>query len=274
MPGHQKPQETNLMDATLATERGEMNQNFVREACEVMLSGNGQDLHGLTQFGNSTLYFHLWGGVDHQNDCPSEHFSFNSIYFNHESDPFMVWQLSYELISLFNGAAELYEKDYRKLSIHEIVLNGEKSRHFDKVDGIGLLGRPCSVGERDRQLKKALASPPRLGLLVLATENEDVYHILKYLDAGSNWGNYYKLMETVDSHCKIRQIEVPDNKANRKRFTMTANNFSMAGFDSRHGFKDQVKGNQNPPMTLEEGYEYVTGLCKSYLVAAYPQYFK
>lgn len=33
---------------------------------------------------------------------------------------------------------------------YPIVINGGKSRHFDNVDGMALLGRPCSVGERER----------------------------------------------------------------------------------------------------------------------------
>ena len=97
--------------------------------------------------------------------------------------------------------------------------------------------------------------------------------ILKYLDLDRSWANYYKLMETVDSHAALKKLQLTDVPADRKAFTNTANNFSLAGFDSRHGFKQIVKANKTPAMKLEEAHAYITGLCKRYLQAAYPEYF-
>ena len=241
---------------------------------EVMLSGDPQDLRQLSKAGISTDYFRIWGGIDHWHDCLNDHFSFNSLYFENEQDSEIVWQVSYELVSLFNGASELFWQDYRKLSIHGINFQEKPVEFSAKISASGLLQRPAiSPRKRDDELMKALNASPRLGLVVLATEHHDVYMILKYLDLDRGWANYYKLMETVDSHAALKKLQLVDVPADRKAFTNTANNFSLAGFDSRHGFKQIVKANKTPAMKLEEAHVYITGLCKRYLQTAYPEYF-
>lgn len=241
---------------------------------EVMLNGDSNDLRHISEFGISTDYFRVWGGIDDWHDCRNDHFSFNSLYFEGEEDMEMVWQVAYELLSLFNGASELYERCYRKLTIHGIHLRDKPLFYSEQLVAQGLLGRPLiSRKRRDDEMKKAKKGGSRLALLVLATENDDVYMILKYLDLGRGWADYYKLMETIDSHAAIKSITVSDNQSTRKSFTNTANNFSLARFDSRHGFKQMVKQNKTPAMTIEDAHRYVTALARSYLTAAYPQHF-
>lgn len=110
-------------------------------------------------------------------------------------------------------------------------------------------------------------------MLLLATENEDVYMVLKYLHLGRGWADYYKLMETIDSNAAIKGLTLPDDDKLRKSFTKTANNFSLAKFDSRHGFKKVLKQNKTPALNIEEGHRFVTSLARNYLLAAYPRYF-
>ncbi|MCW8157933.1 hypothetical protein D7243_17235 [Stutzerimonas stutzeri] len=129
--------------------------------------------------------------------------------------------VSYELVSLFNGASELFWQDYRKLSIHGINFQEKPVGFSEKISALGLLQCPAiSPRKRDDELIKALNASPRLGLLVLATEHHDVYMILKYLDLDRGWANYYKLMETVDSHAALKKIQLVDVPADRKAFTM------------------------------------------------------
>lgn len=241
---------------------------------EVMLNGDPQDLRHLSER-SSTDYFRIWGGVDHWNDCSNDHFSFNSIYFEGEDDENLVWQISYELISLFNGASKLFWSDHRPLSIHRVTLEAKSTNFHESMLPVGLLQRPgLSQRKWNEEMKAALRTSPRLGLLILATENEDVYMLLKQFELDNSWSGYYRLMETIDSHARIKSITTNENTKERESFTFTANNYSLTGFDSRHGFKDKVKTSKLPVMTIDQAHEFISGMCKSYLEQAYPQYLK
>ncbi|WWL44322.1 hypothetical protein V5O39_26480 [Pseudomonas parakoreensis] len=66
------------------------------------------------------------GGVDDWNDCPNDDFRFNSNLFEGQTQE-GVWQITYELLSLFNGASTLLEREPYKLSIYKILLEGASS---------------------------------------------------------------------------------------------------------------------------------------------------
>jgi hypothetical protein len=254
-----------------------------REAClasieqgdwEVEIDGNGQDLKSMDGRGGFTDYFRIWGGTDYLHDCPTTDYSFNSLYFYGRQDN-EVWQLAYELLSLFNGASELF-----KFKAHRPIIRGIKFRKRplpfrEPEQKLALLGRPPL---RHDQWEKELsnASPtPRLRLLVLATENEDIYMMLKYLGFEASWSNYYKLLETMETHAKLKGKEIPGTKAERGRFTNNANNFSLVGYDARHGLKTlSDRQNTETAMSLQEAHAFITGRCKGYLNTVYPEYFK
>jgi hypothetical protein len=85
----------------------------------------------------------------------------------------------------------------------------------------------------------------------------------------TSWMTYYKIMETVETFAQNKCIELGATKSTRKRFTNTANNFSLSGFDSRHGFKEAVKQNKTDSMTIDEAYSFVSEMAKEYLKKAY-----
>lgn len=242
---------------------------------EVMLDGEAQDLRALSGRGVSTEYFHIWGGVDHYLDCQNDYFSFNSIYFEGEDDENLIWQISYELVSLFNGATKLFYRDARPLSIHRILLNGQQLNWREPMLPLSLLQRPAiSQYKWNEEMKKALQVSARFGLMILATENEDVYMLLKQFELDNSWVGYYRLMETIDSHARIKGITIGEDRKERESFTFTANNYSLTGFDSRHGFKDKVKSSKQPVMQVYQAHSFISDMCKSYLQKAYPNYLR
>ncbi|WP_116894752.1 hypothetical protein [Pseudomonas savastanoi] len=249
---------------------------FKQEDWEVELTGNGQDLYGMAKCGGSPDYFRIWGGTDHVNDCPSNDFSFNSLYFNGQRDPEVIWQLAYELVSIFNGASELFTFRSRKQTIRGIYFHEKRVRTREQARVISLLGRPSMHQFKwDEHMSKAMQMSARLGLLILATENEDIYMMLKYLGLESSWSNYYKLLETMETHAELKGMTIPGTKADRGRFTNNANNFSLVGYDARHGLKPlSDRENTVAVMTLEEAHAFITGRCKGYLNTVYPEYFK
>ncbi|MEW5511973.1 hypothetical protein ABGT16_05070 [Pseudomonas asiatica] len=249
---------------------------FKQEDWEVELAGNGQDLYDLTGRGGSSDYFRIWGGIDHQNDCPSNDYSFNSLYFHGQRNPEAIWQLAYELVNIFNGASELFSFQAKKQSVREIYFQGKRVSRRQQARVIELLGRPRMHQHKwEEQLGKAMQMSPRLALLVLATENEDIYMMLKYLGFEASWSNYYKLLETMETHAKLKEKEIPGSKAERGRFTNNANNFSLVGYDARHGLKAlSDRQNTETAMSLREAHAFITGRCKGYLNTVYPEYFQ
>lgn len=268
-----------IMDGTseaFADAKAGYEARYKQEDWEVELAGDSQDLYRISTRGGSSDYFRIWGGIDHHNDCPSDDYSFNSLYFNGQRDPEVIWQLAYELVSIFNGASELFYLQARKQTIREIYFLGKPVRRRHQARVIALLGRPGIHQHRwEEQLVEALQISPRLGLLVLATENEDIYMMLKYLGFEASWSNYYKLLETMETHAMLKGLKIPGTKAARKRFTNNANNFSLVGYDARHGLqKLSERENTETPMSLQEAYAFITSQCKGYLNTVYPQYFR
>jgi len=236
---------------------------------EFMLDGDSQDFRELASRRGS-FYFNIYGGVDHWNDCPNDDFRMTTLYCQNESDPNVIWQIGYELVSLFNGASILLDKNARKTSIFRVLHNEKQVEYFSQNGTPALLGKPPFNQYRiNEEFQNGAKSSRKFPLIHLATENKDVYFILRYLTMEPSWTNYYKLMEAVEEFAAIKNIELNLDKAKRKSLTNTANNFSLSGFDSRHGFKEELKKNNTASMTLEEAYFFVTGVTKSFINSAY-----
>jgi len=140
---------------------------------------------------------------------------------------------------------------------------------------LSLLQRPAiSQYKWSEEMRKALQVSARFGLMILATENEDVYMLLKQFELDNSWVGYYRLMETIDSHARIKGITIGEDRKERESFTFTANNYSLTGFDSRHGFKDKVKSSKQPIMQVDQAHSFISNMCKSYLQKAYPNYLR
>lgn len=236
---------------------------------EFLLNGEFQEFSQLASKIGS-FYFNIYGGVDDWLDCPNNDFRMNSLYCEGETDKSLVWQIGYELVSLFNGASILISRDYRKAEIRGLLYQG-KSMSYSPPQGFsGLLGKPpIDVARIDQEYTNGKALSSKFLLLHLATENEDVHMILKYLDLEGSWVTYYKLMEAIEGFAKKHGVDLNTDKNKRSSFTNTANNFDLSGFDSRHGFKSVVKQNNTPSMSIEEGYKFVTDMAKTYLNKAY-----
>eukprot|EP01030_Chromulinospumella_sphaerica_P000029 gene29-34_t len=119
---------------------------------EFMIDGDPHLLRGLTEQ-RGTQYFSLGGGVDHYNDCKNDDFRMNTLYAQDETDPYVVWQVGQELVNLLNGA---FAPQFPQARL-------------------------------DEELEHARKLYMEFTLLHLATENQDVYFILKYLSMGPGW---------------------------------------------------------------------------------------
>ena len=237
---------------------------------EFLLDGNPHELRGLSE-GLGTGYLNIYGGIDDWNDCFNNDFRMTTMYAQDEVDAETVWQVGYELLSLYNGASELFQLNARKLSIHELRHKGVAVKYVAPRNFSALLKSPPNFSQARiaEEYKHARKHSIKLVLVHLATENKDVFFILKYLDMAPGWVTYYKLMEAVESFAKAKSIQLGADAQDRNAFTNTANNFSLSGFEARHGFKEMVKSNKTRSMNLEEAHAFVTSMVKSYLNQAY-----
>ncbi|KAB0498260.1 hypothetical protein [Pseudomonas lini] len=241
----------------------------------VELTGDHKDLEALANAGSRSDYFRIWGGVDDWHDCPNDRYYFNTLYFEGLRDEEVVWQLTYELLGIFNSTAEFFSLDAWKQSVRTIRYRDSPISFRPKANVLRLIGRPPRMSHRKwrKHLADASLVSPRFVLVILATEKEDIYMMLKYFSEPGSWSTYYKVMETMETLARQKGFSVPVAKTAKSRFTNNANNFDVVGYDARHGLMPKGKDNPVEPMTLEEGHVFITGFCKSYLNLAYPEFF-
>lgn len=212
------------------------------------------------------LYFDIYGGVDHYLDCMNDDFRMSSVYFDDEEDPEVVWQIGYELASLYNGVSSIINENERKLELVELLRDGARVAKYQKRNIVALLGKPNILESiYIKELEQVKKADVRFFMMNLATEREDAYLILKYFDLENNFVNLYKALETIEGLCAKTNIAVSVDSKLRKAFTNTANNFTFSGLDSRHGFKELVKENKTPSMSLPEARKFVASVAKDYL---------
>jgi hypothetical protein len=232
---------------------------------EFYLDGNSQYFRGYAE-GRENLYFDISGGIDHHNDCMNDDFRLSSVYFDDEDDPEVVWQTGYELASLYNGVSSILSKDVRKLELAGLLHDGVIVGKPPKRNILALLGKPnISDYLYNQEFEKVKKLDVRFFMMNLATEREDAYLILKYFAVEGSYINYYKTLETLEALSKKTGVAISVDKKLRQAFTNTANNYTLSGLDSRHGFKQAVKENKTPSMELSEAHPFIARIAKEYL---------
>lgn len=229
-------------------------------------------LHQLSRENDNNGHFWVWGGVDDYLDCTNDHFSFSSSHFNDiEDDREVAWQVAYELMSLFNGALTLLWNQKYPFRIGRLLCEGRNMDYVEKRNLHGLLGALPPAAKRGRERDD---SSPIFHLVSLACEYQDVYHLVKLFEQRGGWTTYYKILETIESYTKEYNLTVVVDKKTQKSFELTANNFSISGFESRHGFKQQAKEIKTASLTIEEGYEFISQYAKQYLANRFGPTFR
>lgn len=228
-----------------------------------LTSGIPMYLHQLSRENDNNGHFWVWGGVDDYLDCKNDHFSFSSSHFDDiEDDPDVAWQVAHELLSLFNGAMALLWKQRHPFQIARLLRDGRSVNYVEKRNLHGLLGSlPASAKRGSDREDSAMV----FRLVSLACEYQDAYHLVKLFEQKDGWTTYYKILETIESYTAKYGLTVPVDKKIQKSFELTANNFSISGFGSRHGFKQQAKEIKTASLTIEEGYAFISGYAKRYL---------
>ncbi|MEI6709067.1 MAG: hypothetical protein WCK96_18240 [Methylococcales bacterium] len=234
---------------------------MINNEWEFLIRGNPSALWSISQLCRS-CYFYIYEEIGHF-DYSTDDFRMKTVFCNNETDYEITWQIGYELVGLFNGAACLCDSSFQKIEIESLLYKGHKEKWCCNKELIGLLGEPsCLTQEKIKsELNISTYSDIRFWLISMATKHIDIYYILKYFNMNPNWDTYYKLMETLESFEPKFKI----NKDERTSFTNTANNFSLSKFDSRHGFKNVAKENKSSKMSLDDAHIFIRKITKDYI---------
>lgn len=96
---------------------------------------------------------------------------------------------------------------------------------------------------------------------------EDVYLILKLVDRidsdSDDWSQVYKIFETIENLESITSIETQIDTTLKRKFKNSANNFSITGIDSRHGYTSNPGGNQI--LSYDEALAFILDISQKYL---------
>lgn len=233
---------------------------------EFLINGDHRLLRPFSESqGNS--YFDISGGIDHWHDCMNDDFRLSSVYFESEDDEELVWQIGYEMVSLFNGISLILDKSFRKIELESLNHQGSSVSKVNKVHVMSVLGEPSKLNKYciEQEFQKLCKSDIRLLMLNLATEREDVYLLLKYFDLVHDWVNYYKILESIEAFSKFSGINITVDKKRRSAFTNTANNYQFSGIHSRHGFKKTIQNNKTPSLSLNEAHDFIAEIANEYL---------
>ena len=240
---------------------------------EVQLAGgNAMLLHDIASHNENTGHFWIWGGVDHHLDCQNDHFSFSSAYFcDIDGDDDLAWQVAHELLSLFNGAVSMIMPHKHRFRLLAVLKDGYNTSHVEKRHASAVLGPlpPSAIRGKDYGDSSIIFS-----IQALACEHQDAYHLVKLFEQDGGWVSYYKIVETIESYTTKYGLTVPVDEKIKKRLELTANNFSLSGFDSRHGFKQLVKKIKTPPLTISEAYHFISRYAQQYLLTRYGKTLK
>jgi hypothetical protein len=238
---------------------------YVNNEWEFLLRGSPQTLWSLS-YQMRSAYFSIYEVPDFYNECSVNDYRFQSLYCNAKDDYQLVWQIGYELISLFNGACSLFDSNFEKIEIEQLWNNGVRQDYYENPDWFGLLGKPDISEESIAAEFQKVKSDPCLALIHKATEDLGLYLILKYFNMEKNWVTYYKILESLEQLAKEECTTLLIDSAARQQFKNAANNYLLSGIHSRHGRKN-LKDNKTPAMKLSEAHDFIRDIAKQYVKA-------
>lgn len=226
---------------------------------------------------------HIYTEPDLINDGHSEDHRFNTFHCNNIANDESAWMVGLELTSLLRGLVTIFfGEDYQKnIYLEKMKKEGDPSVDYpnyklgndislpsDMYQTLGFnILQNLNGRERIEYTKNAKTNVFNSSLY-LAHDNIGVFLIVKYFSQPLTWVNLYRIMETFNTlknhHDKDWKLSY--TKSDFKKFSNPANDFSVVGIDSRHGFtKDSLKQNDGPKMELDEAKSMFIKCAQSYL---------
>lgn len=226
---------------------------------------------------------HIWTDPDLISDGHSEDYRFNTFHCNNIENDESAWMVGLELISLLRGLVTIFYGEHYQQNIYleRMKKDGDPSVDYPNYKLGNDISLPADIyqtlgsnlfnnlilKEREEYRKNAKTNIFNSSLY-LAQENIGVYLIIKYFSQPLTWVNLYRVMETLNTLKNHHDKDwiVPYSKSDFKKFSNPANDFSVVGIDSRHGFTtESLKPNNTKKMELGEAKTMFINCAHSYL---------
>lgn len=176
----------------------------------------------------------------------------------------------FEIIEPFDEGLSL--KDFRRfpLVIKEFY-HGNTQVELDKKNTRFSINNFChNENELIEDIKSEILGSKKLDIfhfLLTSFIREDVYLILKLIDRidtdSDDWSQLYKIWETINNLTGFTNIEMVVDDVLLNSFRNSANNFSITGINSRHGYSNRAGGRR--VLNYDEALAFVLAMSKEYL---------
>lgn len=226
---------------------------------------------------------HIYTEPDLINDGHSEDHRFNTFHCNNIADDKSAWLVGLELTSLLRGLITIFygEQYQRNINLERMKKDGEPSVDYPKYGFGNDVSIPADIYQKmggnlfqnlDFTERKEYRENAKTNVfnssLYLAQDNIGLYLIIKYFSQPLTWVNLYRIMETFETlkNHHDKDWNTTYTKSKIKQFSNPANDFSVIGIDSRHGFTPtSLMPNTGPKMGLNEAKTMFIECAKSYL---------
>lgn len=256
---------------------------------QIMLPGI-RSMGGFNDFKNGS--FRVWDEINDMLDCSTCDYRASSWLIDPTDSPEVALKVSGEILSLLLGYLALrgHNNIFQHVRVNEIqVFDGNFSASYASFDEIEIPNYYLQDVWVER-LKFKPHDPREINnlsnrgfdtLLYLASSNMDIYILLKLLSVKTSWFTLYKIYESletfvtqvIDEYPHLKTVEnngvvrkVLDFKSQTEKLTKPANNFSIVGLNSRHGYVSSNRTiNTANCFTLSEAKAFVLEHVRKYI---------
>lgn len=163
-------------------------------------------------------------------------------------------------------------KDFRRLPlVIKEFYHGNTQVELDRKNTRFSINNFChNETELIEDIKLEILGSEKLNIfhfLLTSFIREDVYLILKLIDRidpnSDDWSQLYKVFETIENLESITNIDTQIDTSLKGKFKNSANNFSITGIDSRHGYTSNTGGSKT--LSYGEALNFILDISKKYL---------
>lgn len=163
-------------------------------------------------------------------------------------------------------------KDFRRLPlVIKEFYHGNTQVELDRKNTRFSINNFChNETELIEDIKLEILGSEKLNIfhfLLTSFIREDVYLILKLIDRidpnSDDWSQLYKVFETIKNLESITNIDTQIDTSLKGKFKNSANNFSITGIDSRHGYTSNTGGSKT--LSYGEALNFILDISKKYL---------